>query len=134
MKLTHTKVLFLIAALTVKRVSDLVFFSVDKSLAHMQWTEPLRRDAQQLFISPYTHRPVQLATLRRWMVQVMQGSTGSTMATATSCVLLHEVPLQQIVNSADWTRKDTPFRHYIRTLPAETRAGGGHPVLLGLDD
>ena len=47
-------------------------------------------------------------------------SAGSTRAAVTSCALLHEVPLQQIMSSADWSRQDTPFRHYVRILPEET--------------
>ena len=166
------KVLFLLAAFTAKRVSDLVLFSVDSSLCHVtdecivlqtqfgsktdrpghrsppvtlrkceeeslcpvryvsaykERTEPLRQASgtQQLFISPFTQRPVKLATLRRWMVKVMReaeviASAGSTRATVTSCALLHDVPLQQLLNSADWTREDTPFRHYVRVLPERT--------------
>ena len=166
------KVLFLLAAFTAKRVSDLVLFSVDSSLCHVtdecivlqtqfgsktdrpghrsppvtlrkceeeslcpvryvsaykERTEPLRQASgtQQLFISPFTHRPVKLATLRRWMVKVMQeagviASAGSTRATVTSCAPLHDVPLQQLLNSADWTREDTPFRHYVRVPPERT--------------
>ena len=165
------KVLFLLAAFTAKRVSDLVLFSVDSSLCHVtdecivlqtqfgsktdrpghrsppvtlrkceeeslcpvryvsaykERTEPLRQASgtQQLFISPFTQRPVKLATLRRWMVKVMReagviASAGSTRATVTSCALLHDVPLQ-LLNSADWTREDTPFRHYVRVLPERT--------------
>ena len=166
------KVLFLLAAFTAKRVSDLVLFSVDSSLCHVtdecivlqtqfgsktdrpghhsppvtlrkceeeslcpvryvsaykERMEPLRQASgtQQLFISPFTQRPVKLATLRRWMVKVMReagviASAGSTRATVTSCALLHDVPLHQLLNSADWTREDTPFRHYVRVLPERT--------------
>ena len=63
--------------------------------------------------------------MRRWMVKVMReagviASAGSTRATVTSCALLHYVPLQQLLNSADWTREDTPFRHQLRVLPERT--------------
>ena len=96
--------------------------------AYKERMEPLRQASgtQQLFISPFTHRPVKLATLRRWMVMVMReagviASAGSTRATVTSqCALLHDVPLQQLLNSADWTREDTPFRYYVRVLPERT--------------
>ena len=59
------------------------------------------------------------------MVKVMQeagviASAGSARATVTSCALLHDVPIQQLLNSADWTREDTPFRHYVRVLPERT--------------
>ena len=59
------------------------------------------------------------------MVKVMReagviASAGSTRATVTRCALLHDVPLQQLLNSADWTREDTPFRHYVRVLPERT--------------
>ena len=68
---------------------------------------------------------MKLATLRRWIVRVLQragveGSAGSTRATATSYAVLSDVPLQQIMNAADWSRKDTPLKHYLRTLPEQT--------------
>ena len=93
---------------------------------YLRRTEPLRQgDSLQLLISPFTGRPVKLATVRRWIVQVLQdagvtASAGSTRATATSCALLHDVPLQQIMASADWSRQDTPLRHYLRVLPERT--------------
>ena len=76
-------------------------------------------------ISPHTFKPVKLATVRRWTTKVPRDagvtvSAGSTRPTATSCALLHDVPLQNIMNAADWSHRDTPFRHYIRILPAET--------------
>ena len=164
-----SKITFMLAAFTAKRVSDLVLFSVDGSLCHVgsscvvlqtafesktdrpshrsppvklkkcederlcpvryiteyiQRTETLSRDSQ-LLISPYTLKAVKLATVRHWIHKVLQeagvsATPGSTRATATSCAFLQGVSLQQLMSAADWSRRDTPFRHYLRTLPEDT--------------
>ena len=93
---------------------------------YLQRTSALRQETRQLFISPYSpHHAVKVATLRRWIVAVLTdagitASAGSTRATATTCALLRDVPLQRIMASADWTRRTTPIRHYMRVLPEDT--------------
>ena len=84
------------------------------------------REHRSDFVSAHSpHGPVKLATVRRWIVGVLgeagqAGSVGSTRATATSCALLRGIPLERIMNSADWTRQTTPVRRYIRLLPEQT--------------
>ena len=49
----------------------------------------------------------------------VEGSEDSTRPMATSCALLKDVPLQQIMILADWSCRDTLLRHYIRVLPEQ---------------
>ena len=89
-------------------------------------TELLRENHMQFFISPHVpHRPVKLATLRRWITAVLRegvvnGTEGSTWATTATCALLHGVPLQHVMECADWSRPSTLLRHYMCILPEET--------------
>ena len=63
-------------------------------------------------------------TIKRWIIMILQGAgvratPGSTRAAATSFALARNVSLQTIMESADWSRSKTLFRHYIRLLPTE---------------
>ena len=113
-------------AVTLKTCADDRLCLVSYVTTYLDRTRALRENTDQMFISAHSpHRPVKLATVRRWIVCVLgeagqAGSAGSTRATATSCALLRGIPLQRIMNSADWTRQTTPLRHYIRVLPEQT--------------
>ena len=112
--------------LKLKKCADERLCPVLYVKTYVERTSAIRAEADQLFISPYhPHRPIKLATLRRWILAVLRaanavGSAGSTRATATSCAILHDVPLQRIMACADWSPQSTPIRHYLRVLPEET--------------
>ena len=165
------KLVFLLAVCTAKRASDIMLFSLDKSLCFMDnetvilqtrfgsktdrpkhiarpiklkkcederlcpvlffkeyilRTKALRGDETDLFISPYApHKAVKLATVRRWITAVLteagvSAPAGSTRATAASTAVFTGVSLQQLMDSADWSRRSTLVRHYMRVLPEET--------------
>ena len=52
----------------------------------------------------------------------IQASPGSTRAAAASFALARNISLQSIMESADWSRSRTLFRHYVRLLPVEVLA------------
>ena len=102
---------------------------------YIRRTGPLRGGATQLFLSVSApHRPVKLPTLKRWISSVLLdagvvASPGSTRAAVTSCAVLRDVPLQTIMDCADWSRQSTPLRHYLRVLPKDAlRAAGERTV------
>ena len=67
----------------------------------------------------------------------IEATPGSTRAAATSYALARNISLQSIMESADWSRSRTLFRHYVRLLPTEvlahiasTEAGGVQSAVL----
>ncbi|KAL8570243.1 hypothetical protein ACOMHN_029943 [Nucella lapillus] len=94
---------------------------VYRSFLHLPKTiaEYVRRTflrlSSQLLASPHTFKAVKLATVRRWVQTVLQEAgvtsrAGSTRVAAASCAFLNDVPLQTLMNWADWSRQDPPFR------------------------
>ena len=70
------------------------------------------------------HHPISRATLRRWLVELLQEvgvdtaryGSGSTRAAATSKALAEGAPLDMILSSGGWTRPSTFQRFYARPV------------------
>ena len=82
------------------------------------------RDKALFLTTTPPFRKAAKATVKRWIISVLQGagvhaSPGSTRAVAASFALAMNVFLHSIMESADWSRSKTVFRHYVRLLPVE---------------
>ena len=70
------------------------------------------------------HRPITRATMRRWLVELLQEAgvdtsrygSGSTRAAATSKAFAEGAPLDMILSSGGWSRPSTFQRFYARPI------------------
>lgn len=118
----HQSPVLILRAYSDKRLCPVATLS-----EYLSRTRHPNRD-DNLFLStipPY--KAAAKATIKRWILAVLreaglEGTAGSTRAAAASYSLARNVSMQTIMESADWSRSSTMFRHYVRLLPAEVLA------------
>ena len=73
-------------------------------------------------VAPFN--PAKITTIRSWIIEVLQetginASAGSTRAAAASYAAASRVPINKILEAADWSRMSTLHSHYLRILPSD---------------
>ena len=110
--------------ITLRAYHDIRLCPVATLGEYLSRTDYSNRDESLFLTSTTPHHRAAKATVKRWILSILQGagvqaSPGSTRAAAASFALARNISLQSIMESADWSRSKTVFRHYVRLLPAE---------------
>ena len=110
--------------LVLKAYSDKSLCPVAHLVEYLKRTKYRNRDDSLFLTLIPPHKGAAKATIKRWILLLLKAagiecSPGSTRAAAASYALAGNISLNTIMQSADWSRSTTLFRHYIRLLPPE---------------
>ena len=97
------------------------FYTLQK---YLRRTMIIRGAVKAIFITTRgVHHPITRATLRRWLIELLQEAgvdtsygSGSTRAASTSKALAQGAPLDMILSSGGWSRPSTFQRFYARPI------------------
>ena len=113
--------------LVLRSYTDKALCPVTTLREYLTRTRYGNRDVSLFLTTTPPFRKAAKATIKRWIIMLLraagvQASPGSTRAAAASFALARNVSLQSIMESADWSRSKTVFRHYIRLLSPDILA------------